>query len=188
MARITPEAWLEAGMERLTEQGPEGLVIEALCVRVGATKGSFYHHFASQAEYRARLLEHFEREGTLRIIEAAEEAPTPRAKLARLLDIVVSLSRDPAPDPETAIRAWARQDEAVAEVQARVDARRTEYVQGLLEAIVTDPGRARTMARSLYATLVGSQHMQPPLRGDELRAVFDAHLRLYGLEPHGGRS
>jgi hypothetical protein len=38
------------------------------------------------------------------------------------------------------------------------------------------------MARHLYAILVGSEQMQPALRGEDLQALFDEYLRLYDLE------
>jgi hypothetical protein len=110
------------------------------------------------------------------------ELPTPQAKLRKLIDIIVALSTTAIIYPEVAIRAWALQDDAVRDVQMRVDQRRLSYVKGLCEEITGDVRKAQLMSQMLYAILVGSEQMQPPLNGDGLRAVFNEWLRLYRLK------
>lgn len=182
MAQKTKRDWWLAGVALLAEAGPQGLTIEALCQRLEVTKGSFYHHFAGYDEFKVSLLAFYEAEGTLNIIEQLAELPTPQTKLRGLMDIVVEASLTYRNYPEVAIRAWALQDEAVKAVQVRVDGRRLAYVQALCQEITGDPHRAQMMARHLYAILVGSEQMQPPLHGEELRALFDEYFRLYAID------
>ncbi|MBA3534230.1 MAG: helix-turn-helix transcriptional regulator, partial [Ardenticatenales bacterium] len=86
------EDWLFAGVQVLNDEGAAGLTIERLCERLGVTKGSFYHHWGSYDVFKASLLDHFEREGTLNIIDQVERAQTPLAKLKRLQAILVRYS------------------------------------------------------------------------------------------------
>lgn len=174
--------WFDTGLSLLVAEGPHALTVEALCRRLSVTKGSFYHHFQGYDSFRSGLLAYVEREGTLEIIERAEEASTPRDKLRRLLDVIVALLRQSEWDPEVAIRAWALQDTDARALQERVDRRRIAYVQGLWEQMGSDAPQAEARARLLYAILVGSQQMMPPANADELQALFDAYRRLYQLD------
>ena len=180
MARKTKEDWLRTGVTALIEAGPDGLTVDGLCRRLDVTKGSFYHHFDGYDDFKMRLLAYFEQEGTLNIIDVVEEtADTPQARLHRLLDIIVRHSRELEHNPEVVVRAWARQDEAAAAVQTRVDRRRIAYVESLCQQLVGDAETAKRMAQLLYAILVGCEQLQPPVQGDGLRALFDEYLRFY---------
>ena len=165
----------------LTHAGPQGLTIDALCQQLAVTKGSFYHHFAGYDDFKASLLTFYEQEGTLQIIDQLADIPTPQGKLKQLIEIIVATSTRFVVYPEIAIRAWGLHDRAVREVQMRVDSRRLAYVQSLCQEITGDARQAQLMSQMLYAILVGSEQMQPPLRGDDLRALFDEYLRVYRL-------
>lgn len=182
MTRKTKRDWLIAGTELLAAAGAQGVTIEALCQQLQVTKGSFYHHFEGQEAFKENLLAFYEEEGTLDLIERLADVPTPLEKLRRLTEMVVAASTAFVAYPEVAIRAWALQDEAVRVVLMRVDGRRLDYVRSLCLEITNDQQHSLIMARHLYAILVGSEQMQPALRGEDLRALFDEYLRLYDLE------
>jgi AcrR family transcriptional regulator len=181
MARKTKRDWFVGGVQILVAQGPQGLTIDALCQQLQMTKGSFYHHFGSYDEFKQQFLAFYEQEGTLDVISQLAELPTPKEKLHQLLAIVVSYSTKLAQNPEIAMRAWALQDTAVRQTQSRVDGRRREYVQSLCTEITGDAALAATIAQLLYAVLVGSEQMQPPILANELQHLFDECLRLYDL-------
>ena len=181
MAKRGKRDWLVAGARLLTQNGPQGLTIEALCQQLKVTKGSFYHHFAGYEDFEASLLNFYEQEGTLQIIDQLVDLPTPQAKLRKLLDIVVGISSSPLVYSEIAIRAWSLQHAPAREVQTRVDQRRLDYLQLLCQEITGDAHKAQVMARMVYTILVGSEQMQPTISGDALRALFDEFLRLYEL-------
>lgn len=181
MARKTKQDWFTVGAQILGKDGPQGLTIDALCQKLRMTKGSFYHHFGSYDGFKQQFLAFYEQEGTLDIISQLSDLPTPKEKLHGLLNKIVNSSTKLAQNSEVAMRAWALQDTAVRQVQSRVDGRRREYVQQLCEAITGDAIQAKTIANLLYAVLVGSEQMQPPIVGEELRQLFIECSRLYNL-------
>ena len=182
MARKTKRDWFVTAVKILRREGPQGLTIDALCQSLGMTKGSFYHHFGSYEGFKTQFLAFYEQEGTLDIISQLADLPTAREKLHQLLAIIVDFSTKFPEDPDVAMRAWALQDTAVAQTQARVDGRRQTYVQSLCAEITGDSALAATIARLLYTVLVGSEQMQPPIVGADLQHLFDECLRLYNLQ------
>ena len=159
MALLTRRRWLEEGLALLEEAGAEALTIESLTSRLGVTKGSFYHHFANYQDFKERLLEFWEEEGTLRIIQWAEQEASPPEKLARVMQASLHPSR-----LDVALRAWALQDEQVRVHQQRIDQLRLAYLEELAYAQTADRLAARQLARAFYSLYVGSQHLIPPCR------------------------
>lgn len=162
--------WLDAGLAILAEHGAPALTIERLTGRMNRTKGSFYHHFGGMSGYKTALLGHFETECTTRYVEAveADAAAAPRAKLERLLELV--LAGDGGPKLEVAIRAWALQDPEVRAAQERLDRTRTGYLRSLCQDLTDDP---ELSAHLLYLVLVGAGHVIPPVPPATLRRIYD---------------
>lgn len=172
------EAWLNEGLAVLSELGVSSLRIDRLAERLKLSKGSFYHHFAGISGYRLDLLSHYEGKYTDRYIDEIEAQPglSPRAKYDQLQRAV--LSEDGGrPDLDLAIRAWAAQDDDARLMQARVDARRIEYLTTLWEEITGDHEDAVDMGRLIYLLLIGAQQIVPSLSSDELSRVYDVALR-----------
>ncbi len=178
MTRKTKTDWLIEAFRVLTDKGFGGLTIDELTTRLGVTKGSFYHHFRDYEGFKIALLDFYEQEGTLQIIRLAEESVSPQAKLQRLFDIV---TREDLP-LEVPIRVWAHSDGLVREYQARVDARRVDYIRGLCQQIGRDEGRALFIAQLVYAVLIGGEDMIPPLPPSALRQMFDEISEHYQLK------
>ncbi|MEQ8674160.1 MAG: TetR/AcrR family transcriptional regulator [Aggregatilineales bacterium] len=164
MARKSKHDWLIEALTVLAEVGAQGLTIDLLTERLGVTKGSFYHHFGSFAGFKEALLDFFESEGTLQIIDVTEQEATPEEKLQTLLDITASFPTA----VEVAMRAWALQDEVVRAYQERIDARRIEYLRKLFFDLTGDAAMAVQRAQLLYVIYIGSQHVVPPIQGEDL--------------------
>ncbi|WP_167461029.1 TetR/AcrR family transcriptional regulator [Nocardia brasiliensis] len=164
-------SWLESGLEILGTAGPAGLTIERLVATTGLSTGSFYHHFSGITGYKAALLEHFEQVHTTRYVRevTAADALDPRARLDLLLDLVLA-DEEPA-RLDTAVRSWAIEDPAAAEVKARIDAARL----GILRKLLQDSGYAETeaaeTARILYLLVLGASNMLPAVSAEELRRL-----------------
>jgi AcrR family transcriptional regulator len=177
MALLTRRRWLEEGLALLEEAGAEALTIESLTSRLGVTKGSFYHHFANYQDFQQRLLEFWEEEGTLRIIQWAEQEVSPAEKLAR----VMRASLHP-PRLDVALRAWALQDEQVRAHQQRIDQLRLAYFEEVVFATRADRLYAQQFARILYCIYIGTQHIIPPIQGEDLRAMYQLVQQWFAKE------
>jgi AcrR family transcriptional regulator len=170
MAQLSRRRWLEEGLALLEEAGAEALTIESLTNRLGVTKGSFYHHFANSQDFKERLLSFWEEEGTLRIIHGAEQEASPAEKLAWVLR--ASFHSSHLHRLDVALRAWALQDDQVRVHQQRIDQQRLAYLEALIFASTDDPLYARQLARAFYCLYVGSQHIIPPIQGEDLSALY----------------
>ncbi len=177
MALLTRRRWLEEGLALLEEAGAEALTIESLTSRLGVTKGSFYHHFANYQVFQERLLEFWEEEGTLRIIQWAEQEASPSEKLARVMYASLHPSR-----LDVALRAWALRDEQVRVHQQRIDQQRLAYLEAVVFATRADHLYAQQLARVLYSLYVGSQHIIPPIQGEDLGALYQFVQQWFAKE------
>src|SRR5258708_33968522 len=101
--------WLEAAKAALAEHGVDAVRIEPLAQRLGITKGSFYWHFRDRPALLAALLEEWEKEATLAIIDQVESRGGGAG--ARLLRLFL-LTLDADPRLERQLRAWAAGDPA----------------------------------------------------------------------------
>ena len=167
-----PSAWVAAGLRLLAEGGENAVGIEPLARRVGATKGSFYHHFADRPALLAALLEAWEsRAGTfLERVDAGGGGPA-----ARLWALMETVIREGAASPEPAIRLWARGDETARAALARVDRARLDW----LETLFVELGReadASTRARLAYMALLGEHALgERPSIADRLSTARKLH-------------
>jgi AcrR family transcriptional regulator len=51
-------AWIEAGYELFTAEGPEGLQVERLARITGLNKSGYYHYFGDRETYLEKLMDH----------------------------------------------------------------------------------------------------------------------------------
>jgi AcrR family transcriptional regulator len=162
----------------LVNAGIAGLTIEAMCQHLSVTKGSFYHHFQNLQDFQAQLLAFWGQEDTERVIAAASDLESDHFGVEGLIQVLSSRSAASA-NPELAIRAWARQDEAVKEFVAQIDWARLELLLAFFREEVRDGNRADRLAQMLYTMLVGSYSVLPPIEGQALLALFEEFKTLY---------
>ena len=168
MATTTKRKWLEEGLTVLAESWAGALTIEMLTSRLGVTKGSFYHHFQHFQEYKEHLLSFYEDERTLQVIESAEQHEAPLDRL----ELIIQATLHQSSQLEVSLRAWALQDRFVQSYQQRIDQRRLAYLADLAFQICHDRQRAHRLSQLFYSIFVGSQHILPPVQGDELEALY----------------
>ncbi|MFG1793880.1 TetR/AcrR family transcriptional regulator [Nocardia sp. NPDC049149] len=168
--------WLASGLAILGATGPAGLTLDRLVAATGLTTGSFYHHFAGISGYKADLLEHFEEVHTMRYLRevTAAEGLDARGRLELLLDLV--LQDDEPARLETAIRSWAIDDPAAAEVKQRIDAVRLGFLRKLLRESGYGETDAIQTARILYLLVLGASNMLPVVPPEELRILAERVL------------
>jgi AcrR family transcriptional regulator len=156
-ARTPAGAWVEAGLRALADGGPDAVRIDPLAKALGATRGSFYWHFADREALLAALLDRWERAATDDVLERVERrGGDVRARLRRAGALTFSEELLPI---DLAVRAWARRDPAVAARLGRVDNRRLAYLRTLFGALTGDPGEVEARATLAFSLLIGSHFM-----------------------------
>jgi AcrR family transcriptional regulator len=173
---VTRDDYFALALDILGREGHTGLRIGALCRRAGVTAGSFYHHFGSLDGFVDALLEHWEREKTRRVLALAAAEPDAGARLHRLEQLALGLPHE----AETAIRAWAHVNPAVAAAQRRVDIQRHSAVHDAVRQLVPADAESERLATMAMSMLVGFQQWRTPVDADELArllALFESMLR-----------
>jgi AcrR family transcriptional regulator len=181
------ERWLTTGLEVLAADGAAALKIERLVVRVGLTKGSFFHHFSGMAAYKTALLERLEAHAAEVIAAWGSmlDAASPRQVLTALTEAVGDERTGPwHPELEVAVRAWAFQDAEVAAAVQRIDARRLTMLESVWRSLDHGPHEARIKALLPYLIMVGSLMSPTPVSRAELREVYETILPLVPPEVH----
>lgn len=150
--KLDRQQWLNAGLRRLTEHGPEGLGITTIAQQLGVTKGSFYWHFKDKTDYVSALLEEWERSRTQLIIDHVEQPPNSAIeKLRKLLMFTVTADQKLT----IAVRSWARTDAIASKAIQRVDNKRLAYVAQLIVGLGWSSEDAATLAHWHYSALIG---------------------------------
>ena len=90
MKRFSQQDWLDAGLSALSESGVGAVTIDALCRRVGKTKGSFYSHFPTMSDFIRQLGERWRQTNTDMLIDASERAK-PEERRTVLNQLAMSL-------------------------------------------------------------------------------------------------
>ncbi len=173
MERQSPEDYFDTALELLAEGGSADLTIANLCDRLGVTKGSFYHHFPSQAAFRDALLAHWEAQVDEVIAPQLEAVPDPHERIELLKQLGVAVDHR----AETALRAWARIDPVVAAAQRRLDEQREAQLAGAFVDVGIEPDHARVLARIGVTILVGTQQLEGDVDRQRLGELFDEYQR-----------
>ncbi len=84
-ARLTGDAWEQAALEALAEQGVDGLTIESLARRLGVTKGSFYWHFDTRQALVEAALSRWQESDREMFATHVESVSDPRDRLRAII-------------------------------------------------------------------------------------------------------
>lgn len=150
---VTREDYFDAALDQLARHGHTELKIGRLCRSIGVTTGSFYHYFGNWDAFVGELLDHWEREKTQRLAAAVEAEPDPVVQVRTIKKAALDLPHD----AETAIRAWAHANDAVAVVLRRVDDERLVALRSVIIRLVGRGRRADRLALMGITLLVGWQ-------------------------------
>lgn len=153
-ARTDPDAWVDAAYARFCSEGLAGVRVEALARDLGATKGSFYWHFADRRALVDAVMQRWEQSETDRYIAAADVSACPRARIEAVFR-VVGERRPPGEDRlyMTAV------DEGVGNVVERVTNRRIRYVAEILEEHGISADEAENRAVISLAGILGLEQL-----------------------------
>ncbi|MDN5917484.1 MAG: TetR/AcrR family transcriptional regulator [Pseudonocardia sp.] len=179
--RLTREDWAAAALTALGEGGLSAVAVEPIAVRLGATKGSFYWHFANRDALVEAALTLWEQRNTTDVITAAAAAPDALGALRALVSQVLHSATAAADDPgavEPALQAGAGHP-LVGPTLERVSRRRLEHLQTMFAELGFDRDEAARRGLAAFTAYLG--HVQiaratPALlpRGADLTAYIDS--------------
>lgn len=154
---LTPLDWTIAGIAALAEGGIDAVRVERLAKQLGASKGSFYWHFADRRSLLDAMLALWEREGTADVIAQVADIADPAERLLRVTrEALEARTRGiDVAHAEAALRSWAAQDATVAARFVRVEQARIAFLSGELAALGYASAEAQRLGKALYLTLIG---------------------------------
>jgi AcrR family transcriptional regulator len=144
--------WVEAAMNAIVEGGVGAVVVEPLAVRLGATKGSFYHHFLNREALVVAALEDWERSQTEAVIDRLQLIPDPDQRLRAVL---AEAFADRAGGIRDAALLAAATHPLVNPVVRRVTERRLRYFTEMYVQLGFSRPAARRRAKMLYLSYIG---------------------------------
>ena len=144
--------------------GLAAVAVEPLAARLGATKGSFYWHFANRDALIEAAVLRWERDHTDAVIGHVDAEPDPLARLRLLIGLILD-STAPQGDGSIELAMLATADHPhVAPVLARVTERRVAYTAGLFAALGWPAEQARRrglLAVTAYLGYAQLAHVAP---------------------------
>jgi AcrR family transcriptional regulator len=155
---VSRVAYLETGLDVLSDLGYGGLKLAEVCNRLGVTSGSFYHFFDNWPTYTRELVEHWRQANTVRLVEWIRTEPDPRRRIDRIIDIGLNLPHR----AEAAIRSWSSADPDVHAVQVDVDKERHQILHESALQILRDDRQAQLFADWAVYLLVGYEQATLP--------------------------
>ena len=171
--------WIDAATDILVKENVRGIRIDALCQKLGVTKGSFYWHFSGRAALLAALLQNWRTRMTTNVIDRlGAQSGDPMFRLRALLALP---RRDRSPAfarIEQSIRDWSRRDSQAHDAVRDVDMIRMNYFIDLFEQHGFDPATAKRRAYMAYALLMGDSVLRDTLDPDTADVALDDIMSL----------
>jgi AcrR family transcriptional regulator len=149
---LSASVWIEAAMDAIVEGGLSAVAVEPLAVRLGATKGSFYHHFPNRDALIMAALEDWERSQTEAVIERLELIPDPAERLRAVLATAFA---DRLGGVRDAALFASASHPLVKPIVDRVTERRLRYFTERYVQLGFSKARARRRALMLYMSYIG---------------------------------
>jgi AcrR family transcriptional regulator len=149
---LSASDWIAAAMDAIIEDGVAAVAIEPLAIRLGATKGSFYHHFSNRDALVVAALEDWERSQTEAVIERLELIPDPAERLRAVLATAFA---DRVGGIRDAALLAAANHPLVKPIVRRVTDRRLRYFADMYVKLGLPKPQARRRALMLYLSYIG---------------------------------
>jgi AcrR family transcriptional regulator len=153
--RMSREAWIEAGIEALVEEGIANVKIQVMARKLAVSRSSFYWFFADLQELHTELLKYWLGKNTGPIIERALR---PAATVTKAVCHIFECWVDPGlfdPRLDAAIRAWGQVDATVRDVVDQADDQRVDAVTRMFLRYDYPEEESFIRARVLYFTQIG---------------------------------
>ncbi len=171
--------WVDAATGILVDENVRGIRIDALCAKLGVTKGSFYWHFNGRAGLLAAMLEQWRNRMTTNVIDRlGNQGGNPTARLRALLGLPRATKSPAFARIEQSIRDWSRRDKQALAAVEEVDNIRLDYIAGLFEHHGFAPDVAARRAYIAYAMLMGDSVLRNSVNPAAPDEILDEILKL----------
>lgn len=172
-ARLSRLDWTDAALQAMAEGGTAAVNIEQLAQTLGATKGSFYHHFDSRHGLLQAALDRWE-EIVAADIAAGDNVADARRRLFDAATVGVGTGLDGFVDIAL---ATSLDNPSVAAALRRVTEQRVQWLRTALEELGVPPATSRVRAIRGLASYMGLYLWQliseERLDTDAMRAQID---------------
>jgi len=172
-ADLAPRDWLETGLQLLKNGGLRALKLRGLAQALGASTGSFYHHFKDFDGYHAALAGYFvEAQIDPLVASLTASGLAPVERIRAFADHV--RDHDMA-HLSLAMRAWAKSDARAAAAIREHDDKVLAFLVEQLTAHGFDPVEAGIRGYALLAIGLSELH---PVEGPDRSILRNGLLRL----------
>lgn len=131
--RLTRQDWVDSAIELLAEAGIGAISVEQLAMRLGITRGSFYHHFADREDLLRSMLDYWAQRWTYDVRD--QVAALGLDPGTTLLALMKSIRNNRAASYDAPFRAWALHDPLAREVVEQVDKARLQVIRAQFEML-----------------------------------------------------
>ncbi|MFC3580165.1 TetR/AcrR family transcriptional regulator [Sphingomonas hylomeconis] len=170
---LAPRDWLQIGQTLLKSGGLRALKLRSLADALGASTGSFYHHFKDFDGYQAALADYFagaQIDPLLARIAASSLPP-----IERIRAFADHVRKHDLAQLALAMRAWAKSDRRAADAVRDHDDKIMAFLAAQLQAHGFTPTEAGIRAFALLAAGLGEVH---PPEGMDRAALRDGLFAL----------
>jgi AcrR family transcriptional regulator len=150
---LAPDDWINAAIDVMVQGSVEKVTMDRLGAKLGVSRGSFYWHFESRAEFLQAILDRWTQTATIAVQEHLDhQEPDAKRRLLLYMRLPLKSSRSlRAADLELAILGWARRSDMAQKAVARVDSIRTATHTQLFLQLGFKPDEARKRAHMTYS-------------------------------------
>jgi len=153
--KIPADQWVAIARQVLVEEGIEGVKVDRLAIRLGVSRGGFYHHFVDRSDLLQRLLDDWAH--SVEFVPVQLDVRDANDALRAIDTLVDHLLAERHYDPkfDMAVRAWAHADAAVEKAVNRSDRRRIAALKQIFDAMGCDDEEATIRAKVFYFHQIG---------------------------------
>ena len=168
MATLTADDWVTAAYDRFNTGGLAAVKVEPVARSLGATKGSFYWHFANRGALVDAVMARWEQVETDQIIAIADAGESPTERLEQLFAVVAARRSQPSGETTLYVDAAA---EGVQPIVARVTERRIAYIAEILVELGFSRDEAVRRGTVATAVVLGMQQLAAGAGDEYLDAI-----------------
>jgi AcrR family transcriptional regulator len=151
-ARLKPHDWVVAALDALGSDGMGALAVEGLASRLGASKGSFYWHFADRGALIDAVVLEWEQDRTESVIEELDSLEDPTERLRRLFELSFA---NPSAGRVEAELAEHADDPSIGPALERVTRRRLAFLAAAFRDLGFGRAAAADRAMIAYSAFLG---------------------------------